>query len=62
MDLLSGMTGLSASQLSSIAGLRGTQWQSLVHWASSPAVTKVRIGCLPGQPAGTDAAPGTIGG
>jgi hypothetical protein len=47
MALLPGMTGLSASQLSSIARLRGPQWRSLVHWASSPTVTKVTIGCVP---------------
>jgi hypothetical protein len=45
--LLPGMTGLSASQSSSIARLRDPQCRSLVHWASSPTVTNVRIGCLP---------------
>ena len=51
MDLLPGMTGLPASQLSGIAALRGTQWRSLVHRPSSPAVTKVRIGAYRWPPA-----------
>jgi hypothetical protein len=44
MDLLPGITGLSDSQPSSIAVLRGPQWRSLV---SSPTVTKLSSGCLP---------------
>jgi hypothetical protein len=46
MDLLPGMTGLSDSQSSSIAMLRGPQWRSLVHLVSSPTVTKLSSGCL----------------
>jgi hypothetical protein len=47
MLLPPGITGLSASQSSSIARLRGPQRRSLVHWVSSPTVTKVTSGCRP---------------
>jgi hypothetical protein len=41
------ITGLLASQPSSIARLRGIQCLSLVHWVSSPTVTNVTRGCFP---------------
>jgi hypothetical protein len=47
MARLPGMTGLSASQSSSIARLRGPPCRSRAHWVISPMVTKVRIGCRP---------------
>lgn len=47
MGLPPGMTGLSASQPSSIARLAGPQERSLVHWVISPTVTNVSSGCRP---------------
>ena len=43
------MTGLSDRQLSSAAPLPGPQFRSLVHWVSSPMVTKVGKGCRPAR-------------
>lgn len=49
MLLPPGITGLSESQSSSIARLRGPQRRSLVHCVSSPTVTKVTKGWRPAR-------------